>query len=214
MMTVQPLGSATASLLAGPSSSRLSASPSKQVRAQQLSRPSPSPTKKRKFTSSPAVKKRPAITSTSTTRRAPPQEICAFCLQTADRPKGDTPKLLISCCECGSSGHPSCLKWGRNPTKVRKALSYDWRCIECKKCEICRDKGDDVSFLPSARFADVSSVAARQYIAAADSISLERHDQDTDSFCCFALLTSSRRPSSCSATAATAAGISIACLLL
>ncbi|GAC99261.1 histone acetyltransferase [Pseudozyma hubeiensis SY62] len=69
------------------------------------------------------------------------------CRKTADRPKGDTPKLLISCCECGSSGHPSCLKWGRNPTKVRKALSYDWRCIECKKCEICRDKGDDAQLM-------------------------------------------------------------------
>lgn len=23
--------------------------------------------------------------------------------------------------------------------------SYPWKCIECKICEICREKGDDVS---------------------------------------------------------------------
>ena len=24
--------------------------------------------------------------------------------------------------------------------------SYPWKCLECKSCEICREKGDDVSF--------------------------------------------------------------------
>lgn len=145
MMSVQPLSPAAASLAVGPAGSRRSASPSKPIRAKQIAPSSASPAKKRKLEPSPAVRKRVAPASAPSNRRAPPQEICAFCLQTADKPKGNTPKLLISCHECGSSGHPSCLRWGRNPTKVRKALLYDWRCIECKKCEICRDKGDDVS---------------------------------------------------------------------
>ncbi|CDS00973.1 hypothetical protein [Sporisorium scitamineum] len=147
-MTVQPLGSATTSFGAASSPSRRSASPSKPVRTKQLAEPSASsPAKKRKLEPTFAVKKRPANASTSAIQRAAPHDLCAFCLQTADRPKGDTPKLLISCYECGSSGHPSCLRWGRNPTKIRKALSYDWRCIECKKCEICRDKGDDAQLM-------------------------------------------------------------------
>lgn len=28
---------------------------------------------------------------------------------------------------------------------VAMVMSYDWRCIECKPCEICKEKGDDVS---------------------------------------------------------------------
>ncbi|SPO26503.1 related to histone acetyltransferase 3 (myst) [Ustilago trichophora] len=141
-MTVQPLSQATASLPAEPSSRR-SASPSKPVRPNA----SASPVKRRKLEPSSVVRKPNAPAPVSSNQRAQPQDICAFCLQTADRPKGDTPKLLISCYECGSSGHPSCLRWGRNSTKVRTALSYDWRCIECKKCEICRDKGDDAQLM-------------------------------------------------------------------
>ena len=158
MMTVQPLGSAAPSLGAVSSSSRRSASPSKHVPAKLLVPDSPasSSPKKRKLVSSSAIKKRPTHASTSATQRAPPHALCAFCLQTADQPKGATPKLLISCFECGSSGHPSCLRWRRNPSKVREALSYDWRCIECKKCEICRDKGDDVSL-----HCDLSNAAHR-----------------------------------------------------
>ena len=151
-MTVQPLSPAAASLAAGPSTLRRSTSPSKPVRAKQVAVAiaSASPAKKRKIEASSATPRRTSPAPASSKQRAAPQDICAFCLQPADRPKGDTPKLLIACYECGSSGHPSCLRWGRNPTKVRKALSYDWRCIECKKCEICRDKGDDVSFKASA----------------------------------------------------------------
>ena len=27
--------------------------------------------------------------------------------------------------------------------------SYAWKCIECKNCEVCQEKGDDVRFLQS-----------------------------------------------------------------
>lgn len=29
----------------------------------------------------------------------------------------------------------------------RKVLEYEWVCIECKTCEVCLVKGDDVSRL-------------------------------------------------------------------
>ncbi|SAM82617.1 related to histone acetyltransferase 3 (myst) [Ustilago bromivora] len=155
-MTIQPLSPAAAgSLPIGPASSRRSASPSKlaaRVKQQQVVDASAAnPAKKRKLEPASAVSKRTPSGSAPTTarskQRAAPHDVCAFCLRTAEHPKGDTPKLLVSCHECGSSGHPSCLKWGRNPTKVRQALSYDWRCIECKKCEVCRDKGDDAQLM-------------------------------------------------------------------
>jgi hypothetical protein len=68
---------------------------------------------------------------------------------------------MVSCEECGRSGehivldstgldgyldieysgHPSCMELGEVSDVVR---SYPWRCIECKICEICKEKGDDV----------------------------------------------------------------------
>jgi heterodisulfide reductase subunit C len=37
------------------------------------------------------------------------------------------------------------MKWGKNERKAAVAREYNWRCMECKTCEICTDKGDDVS---------------------------------------------------------------------
>jgi len=34
-----------------------------------------------------------------------------------------------------------------NPEVVKKMRSYAWCCIECKPCEVCLDKGEDVSVL-------------------------------------------------------------------
>jgi len=45
-----------------------------------------------------------------------------------------------------SSGHPTCLQMS-SKRLVAMVMSYDWRCIECKPCEICKQKGDDVSSL-------------------------------------------------------------------
>lgn len=44
-----------------------------------------------------------------------------------------------------SSGHPNCMKWNRNTRKITVAQQYNWRCMECKTCEQCCEKGDDVS---------------------------------------------------------------------
>ena len=38
-------------------------------------------------------------------------------------------------------GHPTCMDLDAVATLVR---SYPWKCVECKTCEICQEKGDDV----------------------------------------------------------------------
>lgn len=219
-MTIQPLSPAAAgSLPIGPASSRRSASPSKlatRVKQQQVVDASAAnPAKKRKLEPASAVSKRTPSGSAPTTarskQRAAPHDLCAFCLRTAGHPKGDTPKLLVSCHECGSSGHPSCLKWGRNPTKVRQALSYDWRCIECKKCEVCRDKGDDVS-IDAAKTARTRAIESRGLHM---QVPVRSHFMTAQTV--LLTLLSFFRPldrlNSCFVTSAIEAGICIACRL-
>uniref|UniRef100_G3TEZ7 histone acetyltransferase n=1 Tax=Loxodonta africana TaxID=9785 RepID=G3TEZ7_LOXAF len=57
--------------------------------------------------------------------RADPIPICSFCLGTKESNREKKPEELLSCADCGSSGHPSCLKF----------------CPECKTCSACRIQG-------------------------------------------------------------------------
>ena len=38
------------------------------------------------------------------------------------------------------TGHPTCMN-----LVVHGEVVYPWKCIECKTCEVCQEKGDDVS---------------------------------------------------------------------
>ncbi|KWU41742.1 hypothetical protein RHOSPDRAFT_22411, partial [Rhodotorula sp. JG-1b] len=49
---------------------------------------------------------------------------------------------MVSCYECGSSGHPTCLEWD-DWSLVKRVKSYPWLCQECKRCEVCDEKGPD-----------------------------------------------------------------------
>jgi hypothetical protein len=69
--------------------------------------------------------------------------LCSFCRGTEASNKVGVPEQMVSCCRCGRSGHPKCLNM--NTALTEKVLSYDWCCIECKTCEVCMSKGDDVS---------------------------------------------------------------------
>ncbi|XP_048419256.2 histone acetyltransferase KAT6B [Stegostoma tigrinum] len=71
--------------------------------------------------------------------RANPFPICSFCLGTKEYNREKNPEDLISCADCGSSGHPSCLKFSPELTAHVKTLR--WQCIECKTCSACRDQG-------------------------------------------------------------------------
>nr|XP_048713045.1 histone acetyltransferase KAT6B isoform X2 [Caretta caretta] len=71
--------------------------------------------------------------------RADPIPICSFCLGTRESNREKKPEELLSCADCGSSGHPSCLKFCPELTTNVKALR--WQCIECKTCSACRIQG-------------------------------------------------------------------------
>ncbi|KAJ3604414.1 hypothetical protein NHX12_029155 [Muraenolepis orangiensis] len=49
------------------------------------------------------------------------------------------PEELISCADCGNSGHPSCLKF--SPELAVRVKALWWQCIECKTCSNCQDQG-------------------------------------------------------------------------
>ncbi|KAA1467313.1 hypothetical protein DENSPDRAFT_792496, partial [Dentipellis sp. KUC8613] len=77
-------------------------------------------------------------------KRKPKREpICGHCNGKAKNRQGE-PELIISCAECGRSGHPSCMQL----KDVAETISqYPWTCVECKICEICHEKGDDSRIL-------------------------------------------------------------------
>ena len=64
-----------------------------------------------------------------------PSAICSFCLGTAERNRQAKREDLLSCHECGNSGHPSCLQY--SPALVTRIKAEPWLCLECKKCMIC-----------------------------------------------------------------------------
>ena len=69
---------------------------------------------------------------------------CSFCAGTADHNPQGVPEKMLSCTMCGRSGHLSCLRM-ESPKLKYMVWTYEWRCIECKTCEVCEIKGDDVS---------------------------------------------------------------------
>ncbi|XP_077594867.1 histone acetyltransferase KAT6B isoform X2 [Stigmatopora nigra] len=71
--------------------------------------------------------------------RVDPIPICSFCLGTKESNRDKCAEELLSCADCGSSGHPSCLKFSPELTNHVKRLR--WQCIECKTCSSCRIQG-------------------------------------------------------------------------
>ncbi|XP_066304148.1 histone acetyltransferase KAT6B-like isoform X1 [Branchiostoma lanceolatum] len=72
--------------------------------------------------------------------RASPMPVCSFCLGTAECNRDGQAEELLSCAECGNSGHPSCLKY--SPQLTAKVRSMRWQCIDCKTCTACENKND------------------------------------------------------------------------
>ena len=67
--------------------------------------------------------------------KAKPSSVCSFCLGTEGSNKDRKAEKLISCHECGNSGHPSCLSYSTE--LVARIKLEPWLCLECKKCLIC-----------------------------------------------------------------------------
>lgn len=76
----------------------------------------------------------------------PPSSYCDFCLGSAEvNKKSGSSEELISCSDCGRSGHPSCLQFDANLTEQVKR--YKWQCIECKCCCLCGTSDNDEQLL-------------------------------------------------------------------
>lgn len=71
---------------------------------------------------------------------------CDFCLGDAkENKKTQKPEELVSCSDCGRSGHPTCLNF--TPNIILSVKKYKWQCIECKSCGLCGTSDNDDKLL-------------------------------------------------------------------
>jgi zinc finger protein ubi-d4 len=71
---------------------------------------------------------------------------CDFCLgDDSINQKTRKPEKMVSCADCGRSGHPSCLQF--SPSLAAVVLTYRWQCIECKSCSLCGKSDNDDQLL-------------------------------------------------------------------
>ncbi|XP_055374282.1 zinc finger protein ubi-d4 isoform X2 [Condylostylus longicornis] len=78
--------------------------------------------------------------------KAQPSPYCDFCLGDArENKKTNLPEELVSCSDCGRSGHPTCLQF--TPNMIVSVKRYHWQCIECKYCSICGTSDNDDQLL-------------------------------------------------------------------
>uniref|UniRef100_A0A3Q0SXX4 D4, zinc and double PHD fingers family 2, like n=1 Tax=Amphilophus citrinellus TaxID=61819 RepID=A0A3Q0SXX4_AMPCI len=86
-----------------------------------------------------------------TTKKGPnglalPNDYCDFCLgDSALNQKTGQSEELVSCSDCGRSGHPTCLQF--TPVMMAAVKTYRWQCIECKCCNVCGTSENDDQLL-------------------------------------------------------------------
>jgi len=89
-------------------------------------------------------------------KKVVPNGYCDFCMgggSSEDKREGakvlnkTTGKVeeLISCGECGRSGHPNCLQFTEN--MITSVKHYSWQCMECKSCTLCGTSENDDQLL-------------------------------------------------------------------
>lgn len=77
---------------------------------------------------------------------AVPSPYCDFCLgDQRENKKSGLGEELVSCSDCGRSGHPTCLQFTAN--MMVSVKRYRWQCIECKYCSICGTSDNDDQLL-------------------------------------------------------------------
>ncbi|GAB6021691.1 hypothetical protein CHUAL_004271 [Chamberlinius hualienensis] len=82
----------------------------------------------------------------ATKTNASPSPYCDFCLgDSIENKKTRQAEDLVSCSDCGRSGHPSCLQF--TPNMIISVKKYRWQCIECKCCTLCGTSDNDVIYI-------------------------------------------------------------------
>lgn len=75
-----------------------------------------------------------------------PNDYCDFCLgDSSMNQKTGQSEELVSCSDCGRSGHPSCLQF--TAVMMAAVKTYRWQCIECKCCNVCGTSENDDQLL-------------------------------------------------------------------
>ncbi|XP_032238405.1 zinc finger protein DPF3 isoform X2 [Nematostella vectensis] len=89
---------------------------------------------------------RPRRPDMQSTHSVTPNSYCDFCLgDVSENKKSGRPEELLSCSDCGRSGHPSCLQF--TPKLTYNVKKYRWQCIECKSCTLCGTSDNDDQLL-------------------------------------------------------------------
>lgn len=71
---------------------------------------------------------------------------CDFCLgDSTINKKTGLAEPLVTCSDCGRSGHPTCLQF--TPNMIVSVKKYSWQCIECKSCGLCGKSDNDDQLL-------------------------------------------------------------------
>jgi len=63
--------------------------------------------------------------------------LCSFCLGSEKANLLGRFDRFLTCCDCGSSCHPDCLKYSASLTRNLLEKKIKWVCLECKKCSVC-----------------------------------------------------------------------------
>ncbi|XP_022240060.1 histone acetyltransferase KAT6B-like isoform X2 [Limulus polyphemus] len=67
-----------------------------------------------------------------------PVKTCCYCRGMGSKHKDDNAWGLLSCSDCGISGHPACLNFSSElTTRIR---NKKWQCVKCKLCQLCGEK--------------------------------------------------------------------------
>ncbi|PVD38756.1 hypothetical protein C0Q70_01379 [Pomacea canaliculata] len=93
---------------------------------------------------------KPSVSTTAASSSIDPKvsanNYCDFCLgDSAENKKTLQAEDLVSCSDCGRSGHPSCLQFTDN--MIISVKKYPWQCIECKSCGLCGTSDNDDQLL-------------------------------------------------------------------
>eukprot|EP00123_Amoebidium_parasiticum_P020660 comp54223_c0_seq1/m.47747 comp54223_c0_seq1/g.47747 ORF comp54223_c0_seq1/g.47747 comp54223_c0_seq1/m.47747 type:complete len:407 (-) comp54223_c0_seq1:570-1790(-) len=70
---------------------------------------------------------------------------CSICIGTEERNKLGEPEPFVQCATCNGRVHPSCIDI--DPQLVPIIKTYDWQCVDCKLCIVCKDPGSENKFL-------------------------------------------------------------------